>query len=272
MNNESMADFICEMRKAKNLTQKQLAEQLNITDKAISKWERGMGYPDITMLVPLAEILGVTTNELLNGRKAENTSVTDETPVKAALQYAEKVKKTHSSKAKNIINLILNISFVIAAFVCIICDLAITGSLSWSLYPLASIAYAWLIIEPLFYFKKSKIKISLAALSIFIFPFLFCIQQISNTSGWLLPLAFPIALTGIIGFWLIYLLYTKIKNKWFATSLCLIIILSITVITNGIANLFTNQPVIGFSELLSTVSIVAASLILFIIGCVFNKK
>lgn len=65
MNNERMANFIYELRKTKNLTQKQLAEKLNITDKAVSKWERGLGYPDIKTLSSLAEILGVTTNELI---------------------------------------------------------------------------------------------------------------------------------------------------------------------------------------------------------------
>lgn len=271
MSNESMAEFISEMRKAKNLTQKQLAQQLNITDKAVSKWERGMGYPDISVLVKLAEILGVTTTELLNARKDESSAETEE-PVKAALQYAEKVTKTHSSKAKLIINLIINISFVLAVFICIICDLALTGGLTWSLYPLVSIVFSWLIIQPLFFFKRGKIKMALASASVFILPFLFCLELISNTSGWLVPLAVPICITAVAGFWIIYYLYAKMKNKWFATSLTFLCVLAMTVITNGVANAYINQPIYGLSEMLSTVSIIAASAVLFIIGCAVNKK
>lgn len=69
MNNEKMGKFISEMRKSQNLTQKDLASRLEITDKAISKWERGISCPDISLLIPLAQILGVTTSELLNGEK-----------------------------------------------------------------------------------------------------------------------------------------------------------------------------------------------------------
>lgn len=50
MNNENMAQFIQETRKARGMTQKQLAEKLNVTDKAVSKWERGIGCPDISVV------------------------------------------------------------------------------------------------------------------------------------------------------------------------------------------------------------------------------
>ena len=89
MNNDKMAGFICELRKSKNMTQKQLAEKLNITDKAVSKWERGLGYPDITVLSTLADALGVTTNELLNGEKDEKPIPKADDIIKNTLQYAD---------------------------------------------------------------------------------------------------------------------------------------------------------------------------------------
>ena len=59
-------------RKAKKLTQKQLADKLCVTDRAISRWERGVGAPDISLLITLGEILGVSVNEILLGEKIEN--------------------------------------------------------------------------------------------------------------------------------------------------------------------------------------------------------
>lgn len=59
--------FIAECRKQKNLTQMQLAEKLNITDKAISKWERGLSLPDSSIMLELCGILGITVNDLLSG-------------------------------------------------------------------------------------------------------------------------------------------------------------------------------------------------------------
>ena len=61
MDENRIGQFIAQLRKEKNMTQKDLAELLHITDKAVSKWERGLSYPDITLLTSIAGILGVTT-------------------------------------------------------------------------------------------------------------------------------------------------------------------------------------------------------------------
>lgn len=61
--------YICENRKKLGLSQKELADKLHITDKAVSKWERGLSFPDISMLIPLSQILDVTLYDLLTGGK-----------------------------------------------------------------------------------------------------------------------------------------------------------------------------------------------------------
>ena len=61
--------FIKEQRKAKNLTQIQLAEKLNVSEKTISKWECGNGFPDTSLMLPLCEALDVSANELLSGKR-----------------------------------------------------------------------------------------------------------------------------------------------------------------------------------------------------------
>lgn len=61
--------FVAQLRKEKGLMQKELAERLYVSDKAVSKWERGLSIPDVAILVPLAEILGVTVTELLECRR-----------------------------------------------------------------------------------------------------------------------------------------------------------------------------------------------------------
>lgn len=69
MNNIKIGQFICEKRKALGLTQQELAEKLQITNKAVSKWETGDGMPDVQLLSPLAKELGVTVDEILNGEE-----------------------------------------------------------------------------------------------------------------------------------------------------------------------------------------------------------
>mgnify|MGYP002658718703 FL=1 len=70
--------FIAEMRKGKNMTQAELAAKLQVTDKAGSRWERGVGYPDITLLEPLAGQLGVTVLDILRGEKTFPDKMTGE--------------------------------------------------------------------------------------------------------------------------------------------------------------------------------------------------
>ena len=60
--------FIADMRKEQSLTQKELAERLNVSDKLISKWETGRGLPDVTVMGALCEVLRINVNELLSGR------------------------------------------------------------------------------------------------------------------------------------------------------------------------------------------------------------
>ena len=69
MDNSKTGLFIREMRKEKNMTQKDLASQLNITDRAVSKWERGLCAPDISLLEPLSQILGCSVAEIISGEK-----------------------------------------------------------------------------------------------------------------------------------------------------------------------------------------------------------
>ena len=71
MNQVKIGKFIAECRKKENLTQMQLAEKLNITDRAVSKWETGKAMPDTSIMLELCEILGISVNDLLCGEKID---------------------------------------------------------------------------------------------------------------------------------------------------------------------------------------------------------
>lgn len=94
MDNIRTGQFIKELRAEKGLTQQELAERLNCTNKAISRWETGSGSPDIDFLVPLAEILGVTVNELLAGEKIKE----DELLQKSDEVIIDTMKKSKKQK------------------------------------------------------------------------------------------------------------------------------------------------------------------------------
>lgn len=97
MNQEQIGKFIAQLRKEKKMTQIDLASKLGITDRAISKWENGRGMPDLSLLMPLCEILDVSINELLSGARLDNKNYQEklEENIINAIDYSDKkIKKT----------------------------------------------------------------------------------------------------------------------------------------------------------------------------------
>lgn len=96
MNQLKIGRFIAECRKNEGLTQMQLAERLNITDKAISKWERGISMPDSSIMLELCDILRISVNELLSGEKimTENTNQQNEQLLLEMTKELERKSKT----------------------------------------------------------------------------------------------------------------------------------------------------------------------------------
>lgn len=89
MDNKKTGNFIAEKRKQLGYSQKELSEKLNVTDKAVSKWETGRSMPDVSLLIPIANLFGVSVTELLNGEEISQENMnaaTDELLVKS-LEY-----------------------------------------------------------------------------------------------------------------------------------------------------------------------------------------
>lgn len=91
--------FIAQMRKEQGLTQSQLADKLFISNKTISKWETGKGLPEVSLMLPLCEILGINVNELLTGEKisiAEYKEKAEENMMNLVQEAQESRKKNNS--------------------------------------------------------------------------------------------------------------------------------------------------------------------------------
>ena len=103
--------FIADERKKKGYTQRQLAEQLGISDKTISKWERGNGFPEISLLLPLCNELDLSVNELLTGERISETEYRE----KAEENMVNLVKEAQESKKKIILSGMVSALVIIAA-------------------------------------------------------------------------------------------------------------------------------------------------------------
>ena len=154
MNQIKIGKFIAERRKKANLTQMQLAEKLGITDKAISKWERGIAMPDTSIMLALCEILGISVNELLCGEKInmENNTQKNEQLLLDMAKELEKKNKTIWSSMWAI--MIVSISALIAGI--FIAAFLIPEGV-WQLVTILGICIVFLI--PCFYSLKLEVSV-----------------------------------------------------------------------------------------------------------------
>ncbi len=99
MDQKQIGKFIAERRRAQNLTQRQLADALSISDKTISKWECGNGLPEVSLMLPLCEKLDINVNELLSGECLSETQYFE----KAENNMLDLMKDRTSAKTKVIV-------------------------------------------------------------------------------------------------------------------------------------------------------------------------
>ena len=154
MDQIKIGKFIAEQRRNVGLTQMQLAEKLGITDKAISKWERGLAMPDTSIMLELCGILKINVNELLSGEKIEMNN-NEQKNEQILLDMAKEIEKKNKTVWKSMW-IILAISF--AGF---IGGLAVAAFLIpegiWQLVTILTVCVLFLI--PCFYALKLEISV-----------------------------------------------------------------------------------------------------------------
>ena len=112
LNQEKIGKFIAERRRAQDLTQKQLAEQLNVSDKAVSKWETGRSMPDNSILFELCQVLDINVNELLSGEKLSDDSYHGKAEENMMTLMKE---KQNGGRINAIAGLILGVLFILGS-------------------------------------------------------------------------------------------------------------------------------------------------------------
>ena len=215
--------FIKEKRIQKNYSQKDLAELLFVSESAVSKWERGVSYPDITLISDICKVLDISEKELI-----QSSDDSEYRKIKSNSDKFNKIKKG--------LFLSINVCYIIAILVCFIVNLAVNHTLSWFFIVLTSILVAYSFC-PTITWVNIKHKKLLFIGSTFISMFLlFLTCSIYTNNYW-----FMIATTGVLLLYFIifypilfvsqkkYLQDEKYKklSKYFVLSYSLIILLLI---------------------------------------------
>ena len=212
---KSFGSFIKTKRTEKNYSQKDLARLLFVTEGAVSKWERGVSYPDITLISDICRVLDISEHELI-------TASTD-TDARMIQREAQKFRAIRGAWFW-----IPTISYAIALLTCFICNIAVNHTLSWFFIVLTALICAYSFIPTFTLFFKSKKLLVFAVTSyISICLLLFTCAVYTLTFFW-----FPTASIGtLIGYALFFLPVllsrTRIKSYKFIISFAATFILTI---------------------------------------------
>lgn len=253
---KSFGKYITEKRKEAKLTQEELAKELYVIPTTISKWERGITYPDITMITKLCSILNISEHEFFMA--CDDESLNEE---KMEIRKYQTIKKLSIY--------FLNISYIIALFVCLLCNLIIDHKLSWFLIVLVGIMISFVITTLPFYLEKNKYRLfKISLLFIFLVYLLLYVVNYVNKGTWLLD-SFKIATFVFIWLWIDVLVITFVKiHKYFKIGISLILIAIISAFTNPFCNKVLNIQNRGSNlpNIISAVVFIFISLFFFIKG------
>lgn len=267
MNQAEIGKFIAACRREKDLTQVQLAEKLGITDRAVSKWETGKSLPDSSIMLELSGILGITVNELLSGEKVGQ----EDYEKKADENLIELKRKDENNMAKNvIIFIVFSAVLLIGIFVCCICDIAVSGDLTWSLIPVSSIIFAWVIFFPVTVAGKKGVAGSLALLSVSVFPYLYVLGSIIKVKE-VFSVGAVVSAISAIYLWLIFFAFKGLKaRKLAAGGITFLLSVPFMLFVNITLSKMISEPVIDVWDVLSIFISLIIAAIFFV--CDYARK
>lgn len=262
MNQIEIGKFIAKCRKEKKLTQAQLAEQLNITDRAVSKWETGKNMPDSAIMLELCKILGITVNELLSGEEIEMENYekkADENLI------ALKRKDEHNKKKNIIISVLFSATLFIGIMVCLICDIAISGNPTWAWIPVSSIVFGWMIFFPSLLLGKKGMIMSVISLSIFTIPYLFLLSHFVKVKE-VFSIGAVMAVASIVFLWIIVAVFIRIgkTRKSIALGITFLLAILFLFVMNIILSKMIGEPIFDIWDMVSSCILLILAVVSFL--------
>ncbi len=170
---------------------------------------------------------------------------------------------TDEKSKRLIISFVFSMICLMGIITCIICDIAITGSLTWSLIPVVSVCFVWLLVFPSMVFWKKRTVVSLASLSIFIIPYLYLLNNLIGNKD-VFSIGSMIALPSVLFFWIVYGIFKCFKRKPIALGITFLLGIPLVFVINLILYKMIAEPIIDIWDLFSVFILLILAVISFI--------
>ena len=232
MNKKEFSQFIAQKRLAAGYTQKQLAELLYVDHSTVSKWERGLSYPDITLISKICGLLSISEHEFL--------TACDDTQARK-----EKKEARRWRGLKKGFQLAFAGGYLCALIPCFICNLAVDHTLSWFWIVFSALQLGACITNlPFLLAKQSKHTLLFTSLAVTAATFLLLAVCAWQTSGdWLLAIAYPVAGLCFGGYFAVQALCRYLPTNWWLKIGLSLLVLAVVLL----AGMIWGNPGTGYS-------------------------
>ena len=179
-------------------------------------------------------------------------------------------RKDENNMTKNVlISMLFSATLLIGIMVCLICDIAISGNLTWSLIPVSSIVFAWVISFPSIILGKRGIIASLISLSVFMIPYLFLLGSLLKAKE-VFSVGAVMAAASIIFLWIIAAVFKRMERKLVALGTTFLSAIPFMMIVNVILSKMIEEPVLDVWDMLSAFMLLILVFVSFI--CDYARK
>lgn len=232
MNKKELSQFIAQKRLAAGYTQKQLAELLYVDHSTVSKWERGLSYPDITLISKICGLLSISEHEFL--------TACDDTQARK-----EKKEARRWRGLKKGFQLAFAGGYLCALIPCFICNLAVDHTLSWFWIVFSALLLGACITNlPFLLAKQSKHTLLFTSLAVAAATFLLLAVCAWQTGGdWLLAIAYPVTGLCFGGYFAVLALCRYLPTNWWLKIGLSLLVLAVVLL----AGMIWGNPGTGYS-------------------------
>ena len=200
----------------------------------------------------------MSVGELLDGEKEKS----DRNDVANMLDYADKAMKNKVRSFRGIAAAVFSVGLLIGIIVCGICDLAVSGGFTWSLFPVNACVFAWAVFFPVIKLGVKGVVVSLGAATVFTVPFLAVLDVLIG--GGVMAVGVPAAVIGVVYLWCVFAVFRVMKGrKLSAAAVSLLLAIPVCLLINFIIAQMFAQPFIDMWDVLAFVVIAAAAGVLF---------
>ena len=194
--------------------------------------------------------------------KISNTTIDNKIKAESQEVIRHQAKALKTRYAQNIGAVIFSSLLLLGIITCVIVDLAISGTLTWSLIPVSSIVFAWCSFFPAIKYGIKGITVSLIALSVLVVPYLLVLNSLVGSQ--ILHIAIWMAVVGVVFLWVVFVVFKLLKSrKLLASAISLILAIPISLVINLILSRIINEPMFDVWDAMSfaIIAVVAGLLV-----------